>query len=180
LLFIASFNPGTVARFEKGVLGEPRKLYIAITALVAVLYAAAAIAVSVKRITAKKAFNPVIILNGFFSAVLTFLNIFGVEFCLSSLLDNFVSDPDAAEKIIVFICIAVFSLYYIYRSYKSGFVFGANAAAIYFAFVIISRFFFEDTGLLWKGIAFIACGVLIFIFNILILRREKNAENSKK
>ena len=180
LLFIATFNPGTVARFEKGVLGEPRKLYIAITALVAVLYAAAAIAVSVKRITAKKAFNPVIILNGFFSAVLTFLNIFGVEFCLSSLLDNFVSDPDAAEKIIVFICIAVFSLYYIYRSYKSGFVFGANAAAIYFAFVIISRFFFEDTGLLWKGIAFIACGVFIFIFNILILRREKNAENSKK
>ena len=136
--------------------------------LCAAFFAAAAVYACRLFILEKRRFNPLIALNGLFSAAI----VFGTQ---TGALQN----SPAWSGAFRFMCMLAFALYHVLDAVKTGSLFGANAAALYLTGMILVRFFNSGFSLLSKGILFIACGVLIFIGNIALARRKKDVRSNE-
>ena len=77
---------------------------------------------------------------------------------------------------VFFILSIIFALYHLFNAYRSSSIAATNTATVFLGLVIAIRFFSEGYGLVAKGLLFIALGILILVFNLLILRRSKNGK----
>jgi hypothetical protein len=75
---------------------------------------------------------------------------------------------------VFFILSIICALYHLFNAYRSSSIAATNTATVFLGLVIAIRFFSEGYGLVAKGLLFIALGILILVFNLLILRRSKN------
>ncbi len=57
-----------------------------------------------------------------------------------------------------------------YRGFRDGSLLSVNASMLFLTLTIVSRFFDEDMSLLWRGVVFLACGLLLVLVNRFLVR----------
>ncbi|MBP5753981.1 MAG: hypothetical protein J6W60_14155 [Treponema sp.] len=75
---------------------------------------------------------------------------------------------------VCFILLALFCIYYLVRASFTSSLALANCATVFLGIAVLIKFFVEDYSLIAKGLVFIGLGIVVFLINIFLSRRNKN------
>lgn len=135
---------------------------------VLVLFILSGILSLVEIVRTKKWINPVLFVHPLLIAV---------TFCIKPLT---LYGPQNVLSSVCFVLLVLFCIYYLIRASVISSLAMANCATVFLGIVVMVKFFVEDYSLIAKGLVFIALGVGVFLINIFLSRRGKNAKKDSE
>lgn len=96
-------------------------------------------------------------------------------------LEALLFDLNFVLPIVSLIFVVVFSIIEIVTWFKKESIAGVNISAIYLLLVAFIKFFMSTNDLIARGLAFIFCGILVLVTNLILSNylKAKGAKNEK-